>query len=174
MNQREALKRDLRRYLRLTDVPDWYAKSEWLNAKLEAMMAVGLMDKSKLSERTLRMAREHFQNGRSIASVGWIEQIPRNVVKRELEQYLDAIIDSMPGGIRAALDYKRLHSGERFYETWRLNGCPRCGSALYYDPLPAYGREGEWCCLLCGRRESDSGELYYGQEPEKQIEEDRE
>jgi hypothetical protein len=118
-------------------------KPNGYDKKLDGWLAYGLV-KKRLPQRTVRVLRMHFEQGLPLEKIAAELKLSTRQIIRYLNKGLDVIFDNAPAGIKVSLSPGSY--------TWLLQGCRRCGGDLYWDSEGAHGRDGEYCCLLCGER----------------------
>ncbi len=123
---------------------------EWAEKKLDGLVAYGLVDKTGLPERALRVTKLHYFDGVPVEALAKQFSVSPRTIANDLTMILNHILDNAPKSLIASLVPAVLQ--------WRVEGCPKCGGSQYWDIQGAYGYDGEYCCINCGWRVDWKGE----------------
>ncbi len=125
---------------------------DWAVRKLEGLLAYGLADKSGLSQRAVESVQMHYVQGVPVENIACHYGVTPRTIARDMVMVLDHVLDQTPNSILASL--------QPIVFQWKMKGCThlQCGGDLYWDSVGAYGGDGEYCCLMCGRRYTADGE----------------
>ena len=115
----------------------------WYEKKLEGMAAYSLA-KERMPPRIISIFQLHYNQGLPLNKIALELKLSTRQIIRDLNKGLDLIIDCIPPGIFISLSPGSCQ--------WLLKGCRRCGGDVYWDAEGAHGRDGEYCCMLCGER----------------------
>ena len=147
---RGAIRKALRRALLPSARVPQYQKQywpKWVEDRLTTLAIYSYTDKTKCNPQHIQCLRL-FSQGNDYDSIAYEMRLKRRTAEKYIYQALDWIIENTPDNLLVNIPIS--------HSTFRLGGCPHCAEAGGSGDLLWDDADGEYYCLMCARRWTES------------------